>query len=269
MLAGDGSGSDVVCSRGLRGGGAGTRSGERQAVISEAMTEMLRLVHLEPGRPLADHCAGVLGVDHVAISLVVEGHVTEQFWSSGEPSSLFEDLQFTLGEGPGPDALSSGSLILLHDMRTVAPERWPALLPAMEELPVRAVFCFPLCLGGIIVGVLTLVRATPGPMSDQEVDDALALAEALTFQFLGGQGEPEDFFTDAPAASMHRAVVHQATGMISVQLGLPLGPALLRLRAHAFSHDKPINEIAREVVARRLRLPDIVPGPDSPNGKKG
>jgi hypothetical protein len=242
---------------------------ERQAVISDAMTEMLRLVHTQPRRPLADRCAAVLGVDHLAISLVVEGQATEQLWSSGEPSSLFEDLQFTLGEGPGPDALSSGSLILHHDMRLVAPERWPALLPAMEELPVRAVFCFPLCLGGIIVGVLTLVRAVPGPMSNQEMDDALALAEALTFQFLGGEGEPQDFFTDAPAASMHRAVVHQATGMISVQLSLALGPALLRLRAHAFSHNQPINEIAREVVARRLRLPDVASGPDSPNGKKG
>jgi hypothetical protein len=49
-----------------------------------------------------------------------------------------------------------------------------------------------------------------------------------------------------------RAVVHQAAGMISVQLGVDMTVALLRLRAHAWAHERPIVDVATDVVARRL-----------------
>ncbi|WP_052457348.1 ANTAR domain-containing protein [Streptomyces sp. AcH 505] len=234
-------------------------------MISDAMTEVLRLVHIQ-AQPRLAGCAEVLGVDGLAVSLVVDGQITEQLWSSGKTAALFEDLQFTLGEGPGPDALRDHALRMVDDIATVPSGRWPALLPALGDLPVAAVFCFPLHLGGIFVGVLTLLRAEPGPMSGQQMDDALALAEALTLQFLGGEGVQLESWGDARPTELHRAVVHQATGMISVQLGLALGPALLRLRAYSFSQGLPITDIARDIVARRLRLPPTAgdPGPTDP-----
>jgi hypothetical protein len=51
-----------------------------------------------------------------------------------------------------------------------------------------------------------------------------------------------------------RAQVHQAAGMISVQLGVSLAEALVRLRARAFAEDRLIAEVAADVVARRLRF---------------
>jgi len=48
--------------------------------------------------------------------------------------------------------------------------------------------------------------------------------------------------------------VHQATGMLSVQMAVSMDEALVRLRAHAFAHDKSVVEVSRDVVARRLRL---------------
>lgn len=228
------------------------------------MTEVLRLVHIQ-ARPRLAGCAEVLGVDGLAVSLVVNGRITEQLWSSGKTATLFEDLQFTLGEGPGPDALRDHALRMVDDVAAVPFGRWPALLPALGDLPVGAVFCFPLHLGGIFVGVLTALRDSSGPMSGQQMDDALALAEALTLQLLGGDGVRLESWGDARPAELHRAVVHQATGMISVQLGLALGPALLRLRAYSFSEDRPITDIAHDVVARRLRLPPTGgPGPTDP-----
>jgi hypothetical protein len=49
-------------------------------------------------------------------------------------------------------------------------------------------------------------------------------------------------------------VVHQASGMVSEQLRVSAGEALLRLRAHAFANDRPLNAVAEDVIARRLRL---------------
>ena len=84
-------------------------------MISSAMTEILRLLYAEARPQLSDDCAGVLGMDHLALSVSVAGRATEQLWSSGKTSSHFEDLQFTLGEGPGPDAVRTGLLVLAHD----------------------------------------------------------------------------------------------------------------------------------------------------------
>ncbi|MGB0094384.1 MAG: ANTAR domain-containing protein [Solirubrobacteraceae bacterium] len=50
------------------------------------------------------------------------------------------------------------------------------------------------------------------------------------------------------------AEVHQATGMISVQLGVSMDEAFVRLRAHAFAAGRSLKAVAGDVVARRLRL---------------
>jgi hypothetical protein len=49
-----------------------------------------------------------------------------------------------------------------------------------------------------------------------------------------------------------RAEVHQATGMILAQLDIPAQDAFVRLRAYAFADRRPLGEVARDVVARRL-----------------
>ena len=54
----------------------------------------------------------------------------------------------------------------------------------------------------------------------------------------------------------HRAEVHQASGMVAVQLGVSVGDALARLRAHAFAEGRPLAAVAEDVVSRRLRLTD-------------
>jgi hypothetical protein len=197
----------------------------------------------------------VLGVDGLAVSLLA-GAGTELMWCSDEEVRRFEDLQFTLGEGPGPDAVRAGAVVWTPDLAQLPPTRWPALAveAGSQVRSARAVFCFPMGLGAISVGVLTAVRRTPGPMSAQQADDASILAAALTARCLGN-GERAD---DAPAAVsspvLHHAVVHQATGMLSVSLAVSLPQALLRLRAHAYGSGRSIIDISQDVVDRRLRL---------------
>ncbi len=49
-------------------------------------------------------------------------------------------------------------------------------------------------------------------------------------------------------------VVQNAAGIVSVQLRVSVTEALIRLRAYAFSHDRLVGDVARDVVAHRLRL---------------
>jgi hypothetical protein len=223
------------------------------------MVEVLRLLQDSDGSAdLLDVSAAgadALAVDGLAVSLVTAAGTSELMCCSDESTRRFEDLQFTLGEGPGPDALRTGALVWVPDLAKVRAQDWPALAMEAPALSARAVFCFPMTIGAIKVGVLTAVRRTPGPLTSQQGDDALMLASALTAHCLGAGQEPPSTAGGAhPPHTLQHAVVHQATGMLSVQLALPLPEALLRLRAHAYSSGRSIIDISQEVVDRRLRL---------------
>ena len=53
--------------------------------------------------------------------------------------------------------------------------------------------------------------------------------------------------------------VHQASGMIAVQLGVGTDDALQRIRSFAADHDRPLDDVAEDVVGRAFRLdhPDL------------
>lgn len=209
----------------------------------------------DDGAGIAAAAAAALGVDGVAVSVAVNANDTEALWCSGSTSRAFEDLQKTLGEGPGPDCLAAGTTVRVADLARVRSGRWPALIAEAPGQPVRAVFCFPLRIGAIVLGVLTAVRSAPGRLPDERNDDAVALAAALTMHLLERRDPallpPDDV---EPLPFQQHAVVHQATGMVSVQLAVPLAEALLRVRAHAYSSGRTLTDTARDIVARRLRL---------------
>lgn len=48
--------------------------------------------------------------------------------------------------------------------------------------------------------------------------------------------------------------VHQASGMASVQLGMPVDKALIHLCLYAMEHERDVAEVADEVVTRQLRF---------------
>jgi hypothetical protein len=58
----------------------------------------------------------------------------------------------------------------------------------------------------------------------------------------------------APDLALHRAEIDQATGMLTVQLGVPVAEAFARLRAYAYSQDRRLADVAGDIVARRIRL---------------
>ncbi len=51
------------------------------------------------------------------------------------------------------------------------------------------------------------------------------------------------------------AEVHQATGMLTAQLGVSATDAIARLSAHAATTHRPLIDVSRDIIARRLRLP--------------
>jgi AmiR/NasT family two-component response regulator len=68
----------------------------------------------------------------------------------------------------------------------------------------------------------------------------------------------------SPDLAVHRAEIDQATGMLTVQLGVSAAEAFARLRAYAYAQDRRLAEVAGDIVARRLRLSPDLPGGGGP-----
>jgi hypothetical protein len=120
------------------------------------------------------------------------------------------------------------------------------------------VFAYPLIAARSKVGVLTLYQDCAGDLSRDQSDDSEALADILAQTILGMQSAapPGMLPIELDEAVSHRAEVHQASGMVAIQLRMPVGEAMAALRAYAFAHDQPLTGVAADIVARRLRLSD-------------
>ncbi len=199
-------------------------------------------------------CVDGLDVDGASISLLTGSVSRATLYATDPIAELLEDLQFTLNEGACMQAATTGNPVLVPDLRESSEAaRWPMFAAAVtEQSPVRALFALPLQWGAVNLGVLDLYRVTPGGLSDVQWRDAVAATDTAALMMLGQRTDPGGGDGWLDQALSHRAEVHQATGMVLVQLGVSATDALARLRSYAFVHQRLLIDVADDVVARRL-----------------
>jgi len=194
--------------------------------------------------------ADLLGMSGAGLTLMTTT-VLGAIWASDRVSQEVEDLQFALGEGPALDAFRLAAPALEPSL--AASSRWPFFGPQALELGVEAVFSFPLQVGVICLGAVNLFRDSPGFLCADELADALVLADLVTGDLIDLQAQ--GMLQWAPSDHLgQRARVHQATGMVSVQIGTDMTSALARIRAYAYVNELSIFDVADMVLARTLRL---------------
>jgi GAF domain-containing protein len=215
----------------------------------------------EPAR-LCEVCANVSLMTGAGIMLMTGDTNQGSVCSSNPVSSLIEELQFTLGEGPCVDAHRGDRPVVEADLANPDMPRWLAFAPPAVAAGARAVFGFPMRVGGVRLGALNLYRDQPGPMSDDQYADALVLAgvAAQAVLALQAKASPGALSTALEEGANFRFVVHQASGMLAVQLGVSVGEALARLRAYAFGNDVLLTDVAEAIVTRKLRLDEVGEG---------
>jgi hypothetical protein len=227
-------------------------------------------VELALGEPVTvKHvCAAVMsaaGVDSAAVAVTLSASPRETVYASDRVAAEVEELTLTLGEGPGVDASTGGPALVADLTGSDCVARWPVFAPAALQAGVRAVFALPMQVGGIRLGVLDLYRAQPGDLDREQLADALVLADTACALLLDAaqRDRPRPDGGGPEQAGSPYPEVHQATGMITVQLGVSMAVALVRLRAYAYAHDRRLRDVAADVVARRLRFdPDAGTGRD-------
>jgi hypothetical protein len=201
-------------------------------------------------------CVKALPVQRAAIVIGAESSTFEPLGASDEVAARMEAQQLLSGEGPAIDAVARGGPVVVDDL-AVQFDRWPGFTTALGSDAYGGMYAFPLQIGAIGVGVLDLYRSTRAVLTSADMTDMLAVADIVTMVVLSRVPTTDEdidvvdaWWTPSPSSTD----IHQATGMVIAQLSVQPQVAYLRLRAHAFANDKPLVDVARDVIERRLRF---------------
>ena len=235
---------------------------DRRLRILEALLDEEGLVDT---KRLCEACVQITGVTGAGIMLMSGDVRRGSICTTNEVSAIIEQLQYDLGEGPCVDAYEQDQAISEPDLASPRVARWLAFSGPALDAGVRAVFGFPLQLGAVRLGALNLYSVTAGSLSDEQHADALVMADivAQAVLLLQAGAPPGNIASELERGADFHYVVHQASGMVAAQLEVSVAQALIRLRAHAFGNDRPLEDVARDVVARTLRF-DATSGEKDP-----
>jgi hypothetical protein len=201
-------------------------------------------------------CADLLPADGMSISVMNDTDRREVLYASDEVSARVEALQFSLGEGPCFEAFDTCMPVLVPDLPAAIAPSWPAFAAEMAGEPVGAIFAFPLQSGAICIGAMDLYRRRPGWLSAAELTTALAVVDVAVMVMLNllADADHGEWWLALPE---QREQVHQAVGMLIAAFGVPADLALARLRGYAFAAGRLVDEVAHDIVTRRLAPKDL------------
>jgi hypothetical protein len=232
--------------------------------MDSAFARVVALVAAEPpvagertgiAAPMGRLCraaARALPASGVGMAVMTEAGVRGLAVTSDPRTERLEEIQFTTGEGPCMDAFTTRRPVLVSDLGDGALRRWPGYALSAHQTGVRAVFAFPLQIGSARLGVLDVFRDATGPLSAAEVSLAHVFAQVAVATLLDGQEQTTRGAADLRDALTPGVELFQAQGMVMVQLGSNLTDAMATIRAYAFAQDRPVAEVAADIVARRL-----------------
>ncbi|MGW3202689.1 GAF and ANTAR domain-containing protein [Streptomyces sp. NPDC001135] len=241
--------------------------GQARLSVTEALAAAARGADAPQRVPgaLCAACVRLLPVSGSSVSISGGKGVRVTWCASDRVAARLAELQYTVGDGPCQSALDQGAPVVAADLTSGADaRRWPIFAHEAVALGVRAVFSLPLGVSGAAIGTLDLYSESVGGLTEQDMRTALWVRDAVTYSLVslqaaghdGAEEDPEEEVASWVAASeSDHTEVYQAVGMVMVQLDLDPEQALDRLRARAYVDGRTVSQVAREVLARKLRFP--------------
>ena len=202
-----------------------------------------------------------LPITGASVTVISSAGAQSTLCSSDTVAARIDELQFELGEGPQWLAARTGDIVVIPEVATDPHHGWPVFGAALSGLPVGAIFSVPMKMGAVTLGAATLYRDKPGELTESQQNSALAIASAIASS--AAKRAMWSATDDAPPESAEnpalRREVHQATGMILVQLDTTATIAYSRLQAYAFANGRTVQSVAHDVVTRTLTFDDQTP----------
>lgn len=201
----------------------------------------------------------VLPVDGIAISTLGDFLGSETVAASDSLAVRLDELQFDFGEGPCWDAMTTSEPVIEPNVRRTPTRVWPAFSEAIQDENLGAIFAFPLRMGHLRLGAIDLYTSQPSELSELHVRQAVALATVVSrLVLLRAFRLASDFDQVDASDRLSRRAVHQATGMVLIQLQIPAADARLIIQGHAFSAGRSMLEVAEDIINGKLNFADEI-----------
>jgi hypothetical protein len=204
---------------------------------------------------LAVRCTELLGVAACGVLLADRQGALTLVAASTEEARLLELAQVENSEGPCMDAYNTGLPVQWGSVADSAP-RWPAFTAAARAAGFTAVQALPMRLREERLGALNLLSAAPGPLDDDTIALAQALADAATIGIIHQRvlARQEVIVEQLQVALTSRIVIEQAKGFLAERIGIDVDEAFALLRGYARDHNRKLTEVATDVLENRLTI---------------
>lgn len=194
------------------------------------------------------------GAAQAGISIAHRGRHVVNLGATSEAVRLGDELQEALGEGPCLDAAWDHEQVLVDDLAREG--RWPRWGPTMvAEHGIRSMLCTQLFTSKQQLGALNVYSTDPRAFDEQAQEVAKLLAvHAATSVAAAQRVEGLQFAVD------RRTTIGTALGLIMAKYDLGEEQAFSVLRRISSHENRPLYDVARDVVAARgLPAPDAGP----------
>ena len=207
---------------------------------------------------LAKACAKVLPVAGAGISMFGSSELRIPVGASDNAAATAERLQFTAGEGPCLEAHALSRSVQATE--SLMAQRWPQFYTELlASTPFRAITAIPFLHELKGAGTVDLLFHSSADMA--ELDIAAADAVIAQLEHLLRTGSAPEFsqlgtgpaWLSSPSADSRNTVLI-AMGFLNVALEVSTADALALLRGRAYTDNRTVDDIARDVIDRRLTI---------------
>ena len=233
---------------------------ERESRLAAAFVALADT--LAPGRGIMDtlqllveHSTSLTAVVEAGIVLADSTGKLHMAATTGKRVSDIEIMQLASASGPCFVAFTTGASVEVDDIEA-SRERWPGFADLALAKGFRSMHAIPLRLRDVVLGSLNLFSESPGPLSDQDAVLAQAMADVATIgivqdRMLTSHATVNDQLLTALDS---RVRIEQAKGLLAHQHDITVEEGFTLLRSHARRHGLKLNDVALDVVERRLKL---------------
>lgn len=217
---------------------------------------------LAPGRGVLDtlqllveSSTSLTAVVEAGIVLADAGGTLHMAATTGKRVSDIEIMQLATRSGPCFVAFTTGTNVEVDDI-LASRDRWPEFADLAIAKGFRSMHAIPLRLRDQTLGSLNLFSESLGPLSDQDAVLAQAMADVATIgivqdRMLASHATINDQLLTALDS---RVRIEQAKGLLAHRHDISVEEAFTLLRAHARRNGLKLNDVALDVVERRLDL---------------
>lgn len=191
--------------------------------------------------------ADLLGVTDATFALIGGPDRRFTLCASSDNARKLDQWQFTLEQGPCLDAAAQGET---SEATTTPTDEspWPLLAEKATELGYQAIAGIPLSIADRPYGAMNIQHTSP--LQSDVLDYAADVCQTLSQPIMDRLAEQAPTLTDLGDYT----TVHQAVGVVSVQMGIPIADALAVIRARSWTEGRLLVDVANDVIQREIEF---------------